>query len=296
VRRLGVVGNPRYPGLAAVLRRIVRRAPDLGFTPAFEPEVRDLVDGGELLGSPDGLDVLVTLGGDGTMLRGARFLAGARVPILGINLGRLGFLSCCGVERLEEALEEMAAGRRVIESRMMLVGCTGRASAGGGIPARWLALNDIVLHKIGFARVVQLRVSVDGEPIAAFQADGLIVSTPTGSTAYSLSAGGPVVEPGVESILLTPISPHTLALRPVVLPPAARVVVRSEGTTGELAVTVDGQVGATVAPGDELVVQRAPMPALIVRLPDSTFFSRMRWKLGWGGLPERDEVPSSDPC
>ena len=154
---------------------------------------------------------------------------------------------------------------------------------------RWRALNDVVLHKGGFARVVGLRVTVDGELIAAYAADGIIVATPAGSTAYSLSAGGPIVVPTVESILLSPISPHTLAIRPVVLPPTSEVIVEAVNTPDELLITVDGQVGTTFAAGEALSVQRAKDPVLLVRFADTTFFSRLRRKLAWGGLAGRDE-------
>ena len=151
------------------------------------------------------------------------------------------------------------------------------------------ALNDIVLHKGGFARVVHLKVWVNGELIGAYAADGLIISTPTGSTAYSLSAGGPVVVPTVESIVITPISAHTLAVRPVVLPPSADIEVRADDGPEELLVTVDGQVGTKFTSDDTLLVRRAERPVLVVHFRDTTFFSRMRRKLGWGGLRERDE-------
>jgi NAD+ kinase len=154
---------------------------------------------------------------------------------------------------------------------------------------RWRALNDVVLHKGGFARVFRLRTSVNGELMTQYAADGIIISTPTGSTAYSLSAGGPVVVPTVESLVLTPVSPHTLAVRPVVLPPHAEVAVQVEDGPDELLVTIDGQVGTTFSPGDTLMVRRAERPVLMVTFRDGTFFARMRRKLGWGGLRERDE-------
>jgi NAD+ kinase len=154
---------------------------------------------------------------------------------------------------------------------------------------RWIAINDVVLHKGGVARMVQLRVSANGESIANYAADGIVISTPTGSTAYNLSCGGPVVVPTVESILLTAISPHTLAIRPLVLPPSSEVAVRAQDGPDELLVTVDGQVGTTFAAGEALVVRRAETPVLMVRLPGTTFFARMRRKLGWGGLAERDD-------
>jgi NAD+ kinase len=286
VTRVGVIANRRFEGLGALLEDLQNSASRLGVTILLEQEIDDMLEGTETLTTPDGLDLLMTLGGDGTMLRGARFLAGRQVPILGINLGRVGFLTCCSVEELPRALERVAAGEHRVEPRMVLETYTQH---GAGQPP-WRALNDVVLHKGGFARVVRLRVTVNDEVIAAYAADGILVSTPTGSTAYNLSAGGPVVVPTVESIIVTPISAHSLAVRPVVLPPTATIQLQAYDGPEELMVTIDGQVGATVPPHDTLVVRRADAPVLIVRFSDVTFFSRMRRKLGWGGLPERDEL------
>jgi NAD+ kinase len=155
---------------------------------------------------------------------------------------------------------------------------------------RWIALNDVVLHKGGFARVVRLKVSADGEEIASYAADGIVVSTPTGSTAYSLSAGGPVVFPTVESILLTPVSAHTLAIRPLLLPPHAEITLQAEDGPEELLVTVDGQVGTTFSMGESLIVRRSEHPVRLARFADTTFFARLRTKLGWGGLGDDDDV------
>jgi NAD+ kinase len=280
------LGHRGYAELAEVIRTLHRIGPGLGLELVFEEELHGL-SGGELLESADGIDALLTLGGDGTLLRGARFLDERQVPIVGVNLGRIGFLTCCSVEEMESALERFATGEFRAEARMVL---EARAmDASGTERRRWRALNDVVLHKGGFARVVQLRVEANGESIASYAADGIVVSTPTGSTAYSLSAGGPIVVPTVESILLTPISPHTLAMRPVVLPPSAEVVVQAVDGPEELLVTVDGQVGTTFAAGESLEMRRAEHPVLITRFPGTTFFARMRRKLGWGGLVERDD-------
>ncbi|HVE80404.1 MAG TPA: NAD(+)/NADH kinase [Gemmatimonadaceae bacterium] len=285
--RVGVVGHRGYAELPEVLRALVAAAPGLGLTVAFEEELQAIVGAGEPLRSPDDVDALLTLGGDGTLLRGARFVDGRQVPVLGVNLGRVGFLTCCGVEDMEAALHRLAAGDFRAEARMALEACM--LGAGGVERRRWRALNDVVLHKGGFARVVQLRVEANGETIATYAADGIVISTPTGSTAYSLSAGGPVVVPTVESILLTPVSPHTLAMRPVLLPPSAEVIVQAADGPEELLVTVDGQVGTIFAAGEALAVRRAERPVLIARFPGASFFSRMRHKLGWGGLADRDE-------
>jgi NAD+ kinase len=285
--RVGVVGHRGYRGLPEVLRTLTTVAPTLDFSLQFEEELCDLVPGAELLVSPEDLDLLLTLGGDGTMLRAARFLDGRQTPVLGINLGRLGFLTCCGIDEMETSLRRIAAGDFHSVRRMMLD--VRAIDVNGNQRQQWTALNDAVLHKGGFARVVGLRVSVDGEPIAAYSADGLIIATPTGSTAYSLSAGGPIVFPTVESILLAPISPHTLAIRPVLLPPTSEVIVQTTDSPDELLVTIDGQVGTTFAPGEALLVRRSNNPVLFVRFPETTFFSRLRRKLAWGGLAGRDE-------
>ena len=284
--RLGVIGHTGYGDLPAILDSLTRVASSLGLDVEFEEELHEADGLGKRLEDPRSIDALITLGGDGTLLRGARLLAGAPVPILGVNLGRLGFLTTCGSDDIEEAIQLLASGKYVAEARMCL-----RASAMDGRGAErqdWLALNDVVVHKGGFARVVRLKVTVGGESIGTYAADGLIVSTPTGSTAYSLSAGGPVVVPTVESMILTPISAHTLGVRPLVLPPDAVVGIDTSLSSEEMMVTIDGQVGTQLVPGEKLVVRKADNPVRIVRLPGTSFFERMRGKLGWGGVPERD--------
>lgn len=284
--RVGVVGHRGYAGLPAILGTLLDIAPSLGLTLAFEDELWEIAEDGDRLKDPHQIDALLTLGGDGTLLRGARFLNGYSIPILGINLGRLGFLTSCSGEEFELGVRRFAAGDFMSEARMALWSAT--LDRNGEERCNWLSLNDVVLHKGGFARVVKFAVYVDDELIGSYSADGLVLSTPTGSTGYSLSAGGPIVVPTVESIVLTPVSPHTLAMRPLVLPPQVEVKVRGDDGPLELLVTIDGQVGTTFTAGETLVVRRAPNPVHIVRFPGTTFFSRMRRKLGWGGLSERD--------
>lgn len=285
--RLGVIGHQGYEELPEILRTLFRVAPTLGIEPFLEQGLHEVAGTGSRLESPDQLDALVTLGGDGTLLRGARWLDGRDIPILGVNLGRLGFLTSCQTEDLEAALKHLAGGDYVAQPRMAL---SARAiDAGGETRKQWRALNDFVLHKGGFARVVRLNVFVDGESIGTYAADGIVISTPTGSTAYSLSAGGPVVVPTVESIIITPVSPHTLAIRSLVIPADAEVTVEVNESATELLVTVDGQVGTSFVKGEQLKVRRADNPVRIVRFPGATFFERMRVKLGWGGLPEEDQ-------
>lgn len=286
--RLGVIGHQGYDELPEILRTLFSLAPTLGIEAFLEQGLHDVAGKGARLEESAQLDGLVTLGGDGTLLRGARFLDGRDIPILGVNLGRLGFLTSCQSEDFEAALRNLASGDYVAQPRMAL---SARVIDQAGQPRKqWRALNDFVLHKGGFARVVRLNVFVDDESIGTYAADGIVISTPTGSTAYSLSAGGPVVVPTLESIVLTPISPHTLAIRSLVIPADAEVTVEANESPTELLVTVDGQVGTSFVKGEKLKIRKADSPVRIVRFPGATFFERMRVKLGWGGLPDVDHA------
>lgn len=284
--RLGVVGHQGYAGLEDVLGTLADLAPRLGLEPLLEPALHALHPGARVLDDVSQLDAMLTLGGDGTLLRGARMLGARSVPILGLNLGRLGFLTCCRADELGGALERFAAGDYQGEPRTVLEAIA--RDADGEERNRWFALNDVVLSKGGIARVVRLRVEANGETIATYAADAVIVSTPTGSTAYSLSAGGPVVYPTLDTLVVTPVSAHTLAIRPLVLPPNFEVTVRADDGAG-LVITIDGQSGGEFGPGEALVVRRAAHQVIIVRFPGQRFFATMRRKLGWGGLAERDE-------
>lgn len=282
--RLGVIGHKGYEELPGILRTLFRLAPSLKIEPFLESEIAEVAGKETSLDDPNKIDALITLGGDGTLLRGARFLDGHDIPILGVNLGRVGFLTSCQSDDFEPALRHLAGGEYVAQPRMAL---SARAiSSEGETRKQWRALNDFVLHKGGFARVVRLNVFVDGESIGTYAADGVVISTPTGSTAYSLSAGGPVVVPTVESIIITPVSPHTLGIRPLVIPPDGEVTVEANESPTELLVTVDGQVGTKFVKGEKLKVRRADNPVRIVRFPGTTFFERMRAKLGWGGVAD----------
>ena len=281
--RIGVVGHERYEKLPAMLELLELLAPELDLKLLFEPRLRS--GSREELDAQTEIDALLTLGGDGTLLRGAKLLGGRSVPIIGVNLGRLGFLTSCSAQDVESSLRRFQAGDFTAESRMTLTARTdGRAGE-----EEWLALNDFVLHKGGFARVVRLSISIDGEQIGAYAADGIVIATPTGSTAYSLSAGGPIVAPRLESIVITPISAHTLGVRPLVVHAEAEIVLQAEDGPDELLLTVDGQGGTEVARGEQLIVRRSKFPVQLVRFPPDSFFSRIRQKLGWGGLKERDD-------
>lgn len=284
--RLGVIGHRGYDGLSDILGFLAREAPKRGCSLAFEEDLLEDMPGGARLGHPGEIDALLTLGGDGTLLRGARFLGVTNVPILGVNLGKLGFLTACSHESFEQSFDALCRGAFRVEPRMVLDAESHTPAGTVGVKMR--ALNDVVVHKGGYARVLRLRVFVNEELIGAFAADGVVFSTPTGSTAYSLSAGGPIVVPTFDSIILTPVAPHTLAIRPTLLPPDAVVRLEVEDAPDEVLVTIDGQVGATLGEGQSLTVRRSAHPVGLMRFADSSFFTRLRLKLGWGGLQDRD--------
>lgn len=286
---VGIVGNPSYRDLAHLLASLARAAPRLGFTIYSEESLLPLwpAPAPARLDQAVRLDCLVTLGGDGTLLRGARTLDGAGTPILGINLGRLGFLTTATVETFEQALDALVRRAYATEARVTLAAVIedrqGRRRGEAAV------LNDVVVHKGGVARVVRMRVSVDGDEVGQYSADGIVVATPTGSTAYSLSAGGPIVVPSMDAIVVTAICPHTLAVRPLVLPAASVVTVEPiPPWIEEVLVSYDGQVSDTMEPGDRLVVRRGEHPVMLVRLGPESFFARMRAKLQWGDLSDRE--------
>ena len=283
---IGVIGHRGYPALASIIAELESDARTLGATLSFESGLLD-DPSKPVLRSPLDIQLALSLGGDGTLLRTARFLDGAPVPILGVNLGRLGFLTSCSASEMTAGLTAVIAGDYDLDERMALLAGTLRD---GDAPSdEWHALNDIVMHKGGFARMLTVRASVDAEVLGAYNCDGIVVASPTGSTAYSLSAGGPLVTPSLDSIILTPISAHALALRPIVLPPSVTVTLESIDGPDEVLITVDGQAGTRLAAGERLTIRRAPHPVRIVRFPGNSFFDRLRLKLGWGGLPIRDQ-------
>jgi NAD+ kinase len=285
--RLGIIGHTEYDGLSEVLAQIAREAPAHGHTLAYEDALMPHAPkGAAALGPAESIDALITLGGDGTLLRGARYLGGANVPILGVNLGKLGFLTSCGADEFRDRFPQFLRSEYSVSTRMSLEAETRGPDGALGVHLR--ALNDVVVHKGGYARVLRMRVFADDDLIASFAADGVVVSTPTGSTAYSLSAHGPIIYPTFDALLVTPVAAHTLALRPTILPPETELRVECEDSPEEVLVTSDGQVGVGLAPGHTLTVRRAAQGVRLVRFTESQFFRRLRHKLGWGGLQARE--------
>ena len=227
------------------------------------------------------VDLVVVLGGDGTLLAMADRIAhaGRDVPILGVNFGSLGFLTEITRPELLGALAEVMEGRAQLDERMMLQAITSRA----GVARRdTIVLNDVVFTRTALSRIIDLSVWVGDQFVTRVKADGLIVASPTGSTAYNLAAGGPIVHPAMDAIVLTPIAPHTLTNRPIVIPAEREVRVKSTGTNaGNVYVTVDGQTGFEMAEGDEVAVSKAARPLRLVRASARSYFEVLRQKLKW---------------
>lgn len=234
---------------------------------------------------PAEVEVMLAFGGDGTLLAvaGAVANSSADVPVLGVNLGRLGFLTEVGRTELTAGFEAVLAGRTSVETRLML---NGRVERDGRLVLHHLALNDIVMTRGPLSRMIEIDVTVDDAFVCHVKADGLIVATATGSTAYNLSAGGPIVHPSVDAILLTPIAPHALTNRPLVLPATASIGLRPvtdpHPAAADVVVTFDGQYGVTVERGDIVIVERSPRRLQLLRTSTRTHFDMLREKLKWG--------------
>jgi NAD+ kinase len=223
-------------------------------------------------------DLIVVLGGDGTLLSIARRV-GPGLPILGVNLGELGFLTEVVEREAMPMLARVIAGRYELDRRITLAARLERKKR---VIGRYRALNDVVITNGALARIIEFSVTVDGLPFTTYRADGVIVATPTGSTAYSLSVGGPIVEPTVQVLLLSPISPHTLSNRPVVLRPNAVVRVTIGRLEEDALLTIDGQEGTPLAAGDVVEVRQGRAPVCLVRSPHRTYYDVLRSKLAWG--------------
>jgi NAD+ kinase len=226
------------------------------------------------------VDLLVVLGGDGTLLSAARMIYPLALPILGVNFGSLGFLAVTTVETMFQTLERVLAGEGRREPRMMLRAST--VDAQGREMQCVHGLNDLVVREAG-GRAVQIEPVLAGSLLGVFRADGVIVATPTGSTAYSLSAGGPIVEPTLNALIATPICPHTLSIRPLVFPAGQTVEFRVQPPETEVVLTVDGQVTLDFRPGYAVRVRRAQRPIHFLQVEERTFYEVLRAKLRWGG-------------
>jgi len=281
IRRVGVCLKPDQPQAEGVVRALCawlgERGIDVGCDAQCAPWCARPPESASALAGT--CDLIVSLGGDGTLLSVARAIGTRPVPILGVNLGTLGFLTEVAVDEMFDVLERVVAGTATRVSRMRLAVVVRRS---GREVAAYQALNEVVVAKNALSRMIDIDVAADDLAVTTYHGDGLIVATPTGSTAYSLSAGGPLVLPGTEVIVLTPICPHSLAQRPLVLPPTTRVDATVRARGGDVSLTVDGQLGLALEDGDHVQVARSPHPIAVVASPARSRFDILRTKLHWG--------------
>ena len=289
ITRVGLVAKRGLTAASGVLAELAWWLDARGITPVFDedtarlagtPTTHRAVPREQL---PEACDLVIVLGGDGTLIGMAGRIASANadVPILGVNYGSLGFLTEITLPELFDALDDTITGRASVHPRAMLAVRTVRS---GEVFADHIVLNDMVITKGALSRIIEIGVMVDDLPVMTIRADGLIVASPTGSTAYNLAAGGPIVHPSVDAMLLTPIAPHTLTNRPIVIPGGSHVQVRPIMDAGdEVFVTFDGQSGFPLRRDDAVSIRRAARPIRIVKSSRRTYFELLREKLKWGG-------------
>ncbi len=287
VTRVGIVAKTRLAAAAPVVRDVAAWLERRGLKPVVERRTAALaglaaVDTADAAGLPDASDLILVLGGDGTLLGMARLIAASAAdpPILAVNFGGLGFLTEITLPELFEALSSVVEGSARVDERRMLRSRTDRGDATTG---EGVALNDVVITKSALSGMIDLSVSVGDQFVAQLRADGLIVASPTGSTAYNLSTGGPIVHPLVNAVILTPIAPHMLANRPLVLPESAAIRIQPDLAKphAQAYASFDGQTGFELAPGDTVVVETAPRPLRMIRAAARPYYAVLREKLGW---------------
>lgn len=283
MKKLVIISNTDKPDALRATRELVPWLEQMGHAVVLTPECAGLIGRSDLAGQDTqwaGAALAVVLGGDGTLLHAAKQVAPLGLPVLGINTGRLGFLTEVELAEMYPVLTAVLDGGYEVERRMMLDVRLLRAERE---QQRFLALNDAVIAKGPVARTVRLTVAVGEMRVAGYAADGVVLATPTGSTAYSLSAGGPLVQPNLGAILITPICPHSFTARPLVVGPAERVRVSIDHAPGDTVLTVDGQWGHQLEDGDAVEVSRAQIAVGLVRRPGYTFFRVLRQKLAEPG-------------
>jgi NAD+ kinase len=281
IKTVGIFSKPNVPAATDLVPAVFAFLRDKGLTLRFDGETarycRCIDDGLPREEVPDECDLVVVMGGDGTLLSAARAIRGRRIPLLAVNLGSLGFLTAITKEEVIPELSRVLRGEHTIAKRDLLRVVVIR---GGKKIGCYEALNDVVITKAAIARMIDIEALVDGMFVCSYKADGLIISTPTGSTAYSLSAGGPIIYPSVSAFCITPICPHTLTNRPLVVSGHSVITVICKSESSFL--TIDGQVGEPVDEGDLVECRAAESSLHLVRPPQQMFFDVLRQKLKWG--------------
>jgi NAD+ kinase len=288
IKRIGVIVKPHQPDALETLCRLTTWLSERGITLVGPAEIEreriehetgcaiDVVQESELAGQ---VDLMLVLGGDGTMIATARMIRDTQVPVIGVNYGGLGYLAEFPLEELFPALESILAGQYKVQQRLML---TVELWRGEELVTRNRVLNDVVVNKSALARIIEIEAHLNEQFVNLFRADGLIVATPTGSTAYNLSAGGPIIYPSMNAVVITPICPFTLSNRPLVVPDDSMIELRLMTEKEEVALTLDGQVGVPLQAGDRVVIRKSRSAFNLVQPPTRNYFDVLRNKLKWG--------------
>jgi NAD+ kinase len=288
IKRIGVIVKPHQPDALETLCRLTSWLGEHGITLVGPTEVEretiehrtgctiDVVLESELA---EQVDLMLVLGGDGTMIATSRMIGDVQVPVIGVNYGGLGYLAEFPLEELFPALESILAGQYQVQQRLML---TVELWRGEELVTRNRVLNDVVVNKSALARIIEIEAYLNEQFVNLFRADGLIVATPTGSTAYNLSAGGPIIYPSMNAVVITPICPFTLSNRPIVVPDDSMIEVRLVTEKEEVALTLDGQVGVPLKAGDRAVIRKSKTAFNLVQPPNRNYFEVLRNKLKWG--------------
>ncbi len=285
IRKVALTLNPVKEGIHEKAALIIKLLKEKGITVFVSKETGLKGLFGEVVKDINSIkkeaELIISLGGDGTLFRTARDFSVEQIPLLGINVGGLGFLTEIPIENFKEGLESILSNNYRIEKRLMLQAFVVRK---GKKIKSFTAFNDVVIGKSSFLRIVSLKTLVSGELVTTYLADGLIISTPTGSTAYSLSAGGPIVHPSLKAIILSPICAHTLAVRPLIVSSEEKIKVIPKSPHGKTLLSIDGQIEYLLEEGDEVEIEKSPHEVKLIRLKESSFFKILRTKLGWSGV------------
>jgi NAD+ kinase len=281
VKKIGIICKKGRPEPGEILKELLPSLRQKGYDSFVDIETASTLNirGYTRNEIPSLVDVILVLGGDGTMLSVSRLVAGKGVPILGINLGSLGFITEINRDEIFTMIHRLLSGGCPIEERLML---TASIHRGGAKISEYTVLNDVVINKGALARIIDLETFINDTYVTTFKADGLIISTPTGSTAYSLSAGGPIIYPTLDSIVLTPICSHTLTNRPIVLPDDARIEIILKTMSEDVYLTLDGQTGFSLKMGDTIEINKAAFKTRLLIPCERDYFKILRTKLKWG--------------
>ncbi len=287
IQSVGIVANQEIPDVEDAVRRAIQVIRGAKREVLLDSEMAawlgELSDAGPLPTFASRCQLFLVFGGDGTFLRSARVLEEQRVPLMGINMGSLGFLTVLRLEDMESALAQILDGHYLVEERMRLSATLNRE---GEKAVSYQALNDAVMHMARGSRLVEFSIAVGGQQLGGYRADGLIVSTPTGSTAYSMSAGGPIVHPTMSALVATPICPHALSIRPIVVGGEEECVIRIGSRSGDAVLTLDGMVNVWLQQDDEIRIRKAKRGLPILLPLGFSYYDLVREKLGWGVVPK----------